>query len=502
MDRPTPVALASPAGRWLVAAAVLGSAVTMLTATVVNVALPAIGSQLGADTAELQWVLNGYLLAVASLILVGGALGDRYGHRRMFVVGTIAFALTSVGGALAPSVGWLIAARVTQGLAAALVTPESLALLETVLRREDRGKAIGAWSALGGIAGAVGPLLGGYLVDVGSWRWVFLLNVPVAVAAVWIALRHLPPAPGDDRGRLDLAGVATVLVGLGGLTFALIRGPAAGLGSPTVWGPLLVGVVALVLFVRIEATTDHPMMPLDLFRKGQFAAGNLVTFVVYTALGGVFFLLVVHLQTSLGLSAMAAGASLLPVTGVMLALSSAGGDFAQRRGARLPLTVGALTLAVAMVLMSRIGPGDSTWLSVLPAVTLFGLGLAATVAPVTATVLSAAPDHRAGAASGINNAVARTAQLLAVAVFPAIAGLSGDGLTDPEALAAGFPRALLAMAAVAALGAVLAWLTISPRPLAEIDAESGDHGMPDGGRSTRHCAVDGPPQRTRVGAGR
>lgn len=481
------VALDTPAGRWVLAAAVLGSAVAMITATVVNVALPAIGRSLEADTAELQWVLNGFLLSLAALILIGGALGDRYGHRRIFMIGAVSFALTSILCALAPTVEWLIAFRIVQGAAAALLMPESLAITESVFRRADRGRAIGLWAALGGIAAAVGPLLGGWLVDLGSWRAVFLLSVPPAVAVVWIAAVRVPEVRSHQEGRLDLAGAITAFVALGALTFALIQGPPLGFASGPVLASFAGGAVGLAAFLLLQARVANPMVPLDMFADRQFAAGNLVTFVVYASLGGVFFLFIVFLQVALGYSALAAGAALLPITLLMLALSSRAGDFAQTRGARSPLTVGPLLTAAGLLLMSRIAPGDGYWTGILPAMVVFGLGLAATVAPVTAAVLAAAPPGRAGTASGINNAVSRTAQLLAIAIFPAVAGLTGEALNEPAAMAAGFPVAALAMAGVAAAGAALAWLTISPRPLAESEE-------PEEAAATPHtCPVDATP---------
>lgn len=510
IQEPGFVTLESSAGRWVLAAAVTGSALSMITGTVVNVALPAIGESLRAGTAALQWVLNGYLLALASLILIGGALGDRFGHRRIFAIGAVSFAITSVLCALAPTVEWLIGLRIAQGVAAALLIPESLAIIETVFRPEDRGKAIGAWSALGGIAAAVGPLIGGLLVDAGSWRAVFLLNVPLAAAVVWIAATHVPETRPREAGRLDLAGAGAAFLALGALTFALIQGQPMGFDSAPVLGAAAGGAVALAGFLVLESRVSDPMMPLEMFADDQFAAGNLVTFVVYAALGGVFFLLVVFLQNGLGYSALEAGAALLPITALLLMLSSGAGDFAQSRGARIPLTAGPLLLAVGLVLMSTIRPGDAYVSGVLPSMLVFGLGLAATVAPVTATVLAAAKPGQAGAASGINNAISRTAQLVAVAVFPALAGLTGDDLARPETLAAGFPRAALAMAAVAALGGALAWITISPHPLAaahEAPGRTDQPGMPEEpdvpvepdvpmeSVFVRICPVDGTPLR-------
>lgn len=462
-----PLRLDRPAGRWVLATTVLASAVVFFTSTVVNVALPAIGAGLGAGTAALQWVLNGYLLALGSLILVGGSLADRYGRARLLVIGAAAFAVTSLLCGLAPSAGWLIAFRVLQGVAAAMLVPESLAILEASFRREDRGRAIGAWSALGGIAAAVGPVLGGWLIDVASWRWVFYAAIPLAVTVVALGLWKVPETRDPEARRLDAPGALAALAGLGALSWTLIQGPERGWGDPAVWGAGLLAVVVLALFLAVERRSHHPMMPLDLFADDQFRAANGVTFVVYSALGGVFFLLVVYLQNGLGYSALRAGLALLPVTALMLVLSPRAGDLAERRGARRPLTLGAVLLAGGMGLMAAIRPGDGYLAAVLPAVVVFGLGLSATVAPVTAAVLAAADPRRSGVASGINNAVARIAQLAAVAVVPWIAGLTGQEIHQREALAGGFPRAMLAMAGVALAGAALAWWTIDDRPLGE-----------------------------------
>ncbi|MDX1579723.1 MAG: DHA2 family efflux MFS transporter permease subunit, partial [Gemmatimonadota bacterium] len=480
------IRLSSTRGRWILAAAVLGSAVPMLTGTVVNVALPAIGEGLAAGTSELQWVLNGYLLAVASLILVGGSLGDRFGRRRIFVIGAVAFAATTLVCAVAPTVEWLVSFRVLQGVSAALLTPGSLSILEAVLHPDDRGRAIGAWSALGGIAAAVGPVLGGWLVDVGSWRWVFFLTLPPAAGVVFVALRCVPETRDPEQARLDFAGAGTAFLGLAGLTWALVVGPERGFTEPGVLGPGVVGALLLALFLVIEARSSEPMVPLRMFADRQFAAANAVTFVIYGALGGVFFLLVVHLQVALGYRAVTAGASMLPVTALMLLLSSAAGDWAQRRGARNPLTLGGVLIAGGMLLMARIDPGDGYVEAVLPAVVLFGLGLACTVAPVTSAALAAADPRRTGVASGINNAVSRTAQLIAVAVVPWIAGLQGGEINDAEAMARGFPVAMTTVAGVALAGALLAFLTVSDRPLG--DPERAE-------RSCRHCAIDATPLR-------
>jgi EmrB/QacA subfamily drug resistance transporter len=480
--------LDSRRGRWVLAAAVLGSAVAMLTGTVVNVALPAIGAGLDADTSDLQWVLNGYLLAVASLILVGGALGDRFGRRRVFVIGSIAFSLATLLCAVAPSIRALITFRVLQGIAAALLTPGSLSIIESVFHPADRGRAIGAWSALGGIAAAVGPVLGGWLVDIGSWRWVFYLNLPVAAAVVLVALRWVPETRDPGESRLDPLGAATALLGLAGLTWALITAPDRGVTSPGVLAAGTAGLLFLGAFITVEARNPDAMVPLRMFADSQFAAANAVTFVIYGALGGVFFLLVVYLQVALDFRAIVAGSALLPVTVIMLLLSSTAGDWAQRRGARNPLALGGLLIAAGMLLMARIAPGDGYLAGVVPAVVVFGLGLAFTVAPVTSAALAAADPRRTGVASGINNAVSRTAQLIAVAVVPWVAGLRGDDIGDAAAMAEGFPVAMRVVAGVAVAGAALAFLTLHDEPLARA-------GEVEEGPACMHCAVDGSPLR-------
>lgn len=481
------VRLDSPRGRWVLAAAVLGSSVAMLTGTVVNVALPALGSALDANTAQLQWVLNGYLLTLASLILIGGSLGDRFGHRRMFIIGTVWFTAASVLCAFAPDIRWLVIFRVVQGVGAALLMPESLAVIEAVFHPDDRGAAIGAWSGLGGVAAAIGPLAGGWLIDTTSWRAVFLLVVPLSVAVVLVGLTRIPPTATRDGEPIDIPGAAAAFAGLGLLTYGLVRGASIGFGDPAVLVGVVGGVAALLVFLIIEGRTRHPMMPLSIFESRQFAAGNAVTFVVYSALGGSFFMLVVYLQSALGYSALAAGASLLPITVIMLLLSARAGQLAQEHGPRVPLTVGPLTIAVGLWLMGRIGPGDAYWASTLPAVVVFGFGLAITVAPVTATVLSAAPKGREGVASGVNNAVSRVAQLVAVAVLPAVAGLAGGDLGDQAQLLRGFPRATVAMAVVAAFGGLLGWSLIRNES-SQPGADDRDARPP-----CRHCAVDGTP---------
>jgi EmrB/QacA subfamily drug resistance transporter len=444
-------------GRWVVAAAVLGSGVAFLDGTVVNAALPAIADDLHANLGDLQWVLTGYLLTLGSLLVLGGSLGDRYGRRKIFNIGLVAFAATSLVCAIAPDTGSLIAARCVQGVAAALVVPNSLAIVSASFATEDRGRAIGAWSGLGGIATALGPFLGGYLIDSVSWRWVFVINLPIAAAAVAIAKRHVPESRDEHAGaRLDVVGSALLTVGLAGVVYALIEGPGHDWsGRAVALG--VIGVVALAAFLMVEARKANPMVPLDIFRSQQFSGANAVTFAVYAALGTVTFLLVVHLQTDLGYSALEAGASLLPITACMLLLSARAGALAQRIGPRLPMTVGPLVVAVGMVLLGRVDPGTTYWETVFPAALVLGIGLSLTVAPLTATVLGAVEDSHAGIASAINNSVARIAGLLAVAVLPAAAGLTAAQGLD---LVDGFSRAMYIAAVLSAVGGVLAVLTI------------------------------------------
>ncbi len=480
----------SPQGRWVLAVAVLGSGVAFLEATVVNIALPEIGRDLGAGTGGLQWILNGYLLTLASLILLGGSLGDRYGRRRVFVLGVGVFTASSFLCALAPNAEMLVAARLLQGIGGALLTPGSLAMIEASFRPGDRARAIGAWSGLGGVAAALGPLLGGYLVEAVSWRAIFLINIPIGILVIAMATRHVPETRDPTTsGHLDFIGATLAALGLGGTTYALIEGPGQGV-SPLILVAAIGGVVALVAFVFAERRSANPMMPLTMFLSRQFSAANVVTFVVYAALGGFFFLFVAFLQISLDYSPVAAGAASLPLTGLLLLFSARSGALAQRIGARIPLTVGPLVIAVGLVLMSRIEPGDSYVGSILPAIIVFGLGLTLVVAPVTATVLAAADMRHAGIASGINNAVSRVASLLAVAVLPLVAGLTGDSFYDPVAMADGFRVAMLTCAALAAAGGVLAWLTISSDVL---EAEPEEKGEQAPASTPYSCPVSGAP---------
>jgi EmrB/QacA subfamily drug resistance transporter len=447
------LALDSAQGRWTLLATVAGSGMAFLDSTVVTVALPRIGTDLGAGLGGLQWVLNGYLVALSALILLGGSLGDRFGRRRAFTAGVVVFTAASAACAAAPSVGVLVGARVVQGVGGALLTPGSLAILEASFRRDDRARAIGAWSGLTGVAAAVGPFLGGWLVDAGSWRWIFLINLPIAAAVIAVSTRHVPESsdPHSPR-RVDVPGALAVALGLGAASWGLIAAGDRGWGAPAVWGSLVAGAAGLAVFVVIELRGSDPMVPLGIFTVRQFTAANLVTVTVYAALGGVFFLLVLQLQQVLGYSALEAGAASLPITFVMLALSSRSGALAHRIGPRLQMSAGPLILAAGVLLVARIDAGDSYLTAVLPAVLVMGLGLAATVAPLTATALGALDDRHAGIASGVNTTVARAAQLAAVAALPVLAGITGDAYRDPAVFSDGFRTAMLVTAALAVVG--------------------------------------------------
>lgn len=464
--------LSSTAGRWVVVATALGSGMAFLDGSVVNVALPAMRRDLGGGIVMQQWVLDGYLLTLSALLLLGGALGDRYGRRRVFVIGLVGFTVASLGCGLAPSSGALVAARAVQGVAGALLVPGSLALIDASITSEDRGRAVGAWAGLAGVSSAVGPFVGGWLVDASSWRWVFLINLPIAVAAVAVTTRFVPESHRDDGGRLDLIGAALVTVGLAGVVFALIEVPAHGWSTLSATAAV-VGGSALLVLPAVESRQASPMVPMEAFRSRQFVGVNLTTLAVYAALGGALFLLTLQLQQSLGYSALEAGAALLPVTVIMLLLSPRMGALSERSGPRLPMTIGPLLAGGGLALMARIDPGVSYVPTVLPAVVVFGLGLSITVAPLTATVLASVPDSQAGIASGTNNAVARIAGLLAVAMLPAIAGIGQRA----GSLRAGFDRSMVVAAAICAAGGVIAALTISrSRPVRRHVQPGVNHG--------------------------
>jgi EmrB/QacA subfamily drug resistance transporter len=449
----------------VIAATVLGSSMAFLDATVVNVALPTIGRDLHTSLAGLQWTVTAYTLTLAGLILLGGALGDRFGRRRIFVIGVIWFALASALCGLAPGIGVLIAARTLQGVGGALLTPGSLAIIQATFAPDDRPRAIGAWSGLGGVAGAVGPFVGGWIIGSVGWRWIFLLNLPLAVVVIAVTARHVPETRDPtSHGRFDWAGAILAALALTGITDALIEAPAHGLArSALAGGAGILAGIGFVVLERHRGRAEHgvpPMLPLDIFASRQFNAVNLVTFVIYGALGGTLFLLVLQLQVVSGYSPMAAGVSLLPLTVLMLALSARAGALAQRVGPRWLMTAGCALCAAGLLLAVRIGPNASYVADVLPTVILFGLGLSAVVAPLTATVLASADVRHAGVASGVNNAVARAAGLLAVAGLPLAVGLTGDAYEDPAMMNSGFRMAMVLCAGLLAVAAVLSALTI------------------------------------------
>ncbi|MEV5314530.1 MFS transporter [Streptomyces sp. NPDC052610] len=473
------VRLASPQGKWVLFTTVLGSSMAMLDSTVVNVALPRIGTDLDADLAVLQWTVNAYMVTLAGLILLGGALGDRYGRRRIFVLGVAWFAVASLLCGLAPNAGVLVAARALQGVGGALLTPGSLALIQASIHPDDRGRAVGLWSGFGGIGAAVGPFLGGWLVDGPGWRWVFLINVPLALLCVPVALRHVPESASGSRGRFDVLGAVLGALALALVTYALIEARA---GTPAVAVTGVLGVLAAVAFVVVERRRPDPMMPPDIFASRQFTAVNLVTLCVYAAFGGFFFLVVIQLQVVSGYSALGAGTALLPTTVLMLLFSARSGELGELTGPRFPLTVGPLLCAAGMLLMLRVGPDASYVVDVLPALLVLGLGMVTLVAPLTATVLGSVDTARAGLASGINNAAARAAGLVAVAALPLLAGMGPEAYRSASAFDAAFGRAMLWCAGVLVVGAVLAFATVR-RP-----APGCRHPQ-----CRTHCGVTAPP---------
>lgn len=455
------LAFRSAAGRRVLVATILGSALASIDTTVVTIALPAIGTDLEASFAGLQWTVTGYTLTLAALILLAGAAGDRFGRRRVFLIGVAWFTIASLLCAVAPSIGLLIAARILQGCGAALITPASLAILEAAFRPEDRAAAVATWAGFAGVAGALAPFVGGWLLDVGSWRWVFVVNVPLAILVVTLALSQIPESRDDDApGRLDWAGAAGTVVVLGSLTYAVIEAGRSG-WSVTVVVSLGIAVASVCLLVAVERTVPDPVLPLGLFRVRQFAAANAVTFLAYGAISVYFLLLTLQLQVVAGWTPLAAGLSTIPVVVLTLALSRASGELAQRIGPRIPMTLGPVLLAAGTLLALRVGE-DAVYVSdVLPGVVVFGLGLATMVAPLTTTALGSVSASHAGVASGVNNAVARTASLLAVAAIPVLAGLTGDAFKDPARFDHGFHTSLVVCSGLFVVAALTSAATVS-----------------------------------------
>jgi EmrB/QacA subfamily drug resistance transporter len=493
------IRLKQPAGRWVILATVLGSSMAMLDGTVVNVALPTIGRQLHTSLGGLQWTVNAYTLTLAGLILLGGSLGDRNGRRRVFLTGVVWFALASALCGVAPNIGVLIAARALQGIGGALLTPGSLAIIQASFAEDDRPRAVGAWSGLGGVAGAAGPLLGGWIVSTVGWRWVFLLNLPLAAVVVAVTSRHVPETRDPSaHGRFDIAGAVLAAAALAGISYALIEAPGRGAG-PQVTVAAVAGVAAFVAFLATERHRGRaerrtpPMLPLDVFASRQFTVVNIVTFVVYAAFGALFFLLVLELQVAAGFSPLRAGLALLPSTLLMLALSARAGVLAQRVGPRWLMAGGTLICAGGLLLMTRIGPHASYWADVFPAVCVFGFGLSMTVAPLTATVLASADPRHAGMASGVNNAVARSAGLLAVAGLPPAVGLAIGGHHSAAAFTSGFRTAMVICACLLVAGSVLSAFFVDNNVLKPTQAEPTR--QPE---SCINCPVGAPPLETRL----
>jgi EmrB/QacA subfamily drug resistance transporter len=463
----TVLKLHSAAGRWVVAGSVLGSGAVFLESSVVNVALPAIARDFHVGVVGLQWVINGYLLTLSALMLLGGALGDRFGRARVFAIGCVAFAIASGGCALAPSLFALVALRVVQGAAGALLVPNSLAMLDMAFEGEERGAAIGQWAAWSAVSTAAGPFAGGWLVDALSWRWVFSAVILFALVASVIVTRHIASdkLPDSRKGsaasrRIDYLGAALGTLALAGIVGALMSGPAIGFTDWRVLGAGIGGVVFMGAFILVERRVAKPILPLSIFRSQQFSGVNATTFLVYGALSSLFFLLMPQLQGNLHYSALRAGAALTPANVIMLVLSPITGRMSARIGPRILMTVGAFVAAGGMLLFARVHEGATYLTTILPATIVFGIGLSILVAPLTSAVLSAVKESDTGIASGINNAVARLAGLIATAALPLAAGIGGSAKLEGAAFSAGYVRAMFISAGLCAAGALVALVTV------------------------------------------
>jgi EmrB/QacA subfamily drug resistance transporter len=434
--------------RMVLVAAILGTTVVTLDSTVVNVALPAIEEDLGGGLAGQQWTSNAYLLTLSSLLLVAGSLGDLFGARRVFAIGVAGFGVTSVFCALAPTVELLVLARALQGVFGALLTPSALAVIVANFAPDERGRAVGAWTAWGGIGTILGPLIGGQLVDSASWRWIFAINVPVVLVTLFLVLRVVPEGEGRAAdAKVDVIGATLCALGLGGITYGLISQPLHGWADPGVAVPLIAGAILFASFVVWEARSAHPMLPLGLFRRRNFAVGNIETFSMYAGLGLLFFFLVLFLQQVAGYSALEAGTTTIPVTLVMFAASTRFGALADRHGPRFFMGVGPLVAAVGLASFLRVDANVDYVSDLLPGLLVFSVGLAMTVAPLTATVLADADEHNAGIASGVNNAIARAASLIAIAGVGAVVAASfGSALREELGAQAERPEVATAIA--------------------------------------------------------
>ncbi len=453
-------------------AAILGSAIATIDGTVVNVALPAIESDLGGGLSGQQWVSNAYLLTLGSLILIGGSLGDIYGERRIFALGTAAFGVASIACAASTTIEVLIAARALQGVAAALLIPSSLAVIVAAFPPDQRGNAIGAWTAWGAIAALIGPLAGGLVVDQLSWRWIFALNVPLVAVTLVLILAAVPKTAPVAGRRVDFVGAALCAIGLGGVVFALIEQPHFGWSSPVILVPLVGGIVSFASFLAYERRASHPMLKLELFSRRNFAVGNLETLTMYAGLAILFFYLVIFLQQVAGYSALESGFATLPVTVVMFVLSRRFGALADRYGPRFFMGAGPLVAAAGLLVLLRTGTDTSYVGDVLPALLVFAVGLSMTVAPLTAAVLADADETDAGIASAVNNAVARVAGLVGIALVGVVIArqLPGDTFAANEGSVRAFHQAVLICAGLVAAGGVAGAIGIT-NPRRALDAE-------------------------------
>ncbi|HEV7684796.1 MAG TPA: MFS transporter [Pyrinomonadaceae bacterium] len=499
---------AAASGPWILAATILGSSMAFIDGTVVNVALPALQKNLNATVVDVQWVIEAYALFLAALLLVGGSLGDHFGRRRIYTIGVGLFALASAWCGLAPNINQLILARAAQGVGGALLVPGSLAIISASFSADKRGKAIGTWSGFTAITAAIGPVLGGWLIDHVSWRAVFFINVPLALVVIALVFLHVPESRDEDSHGLDWLGAILATFALGGIVYGLIESSRLGFRNPTILLALGGGLVAAIVFVIVEARVPNPMLPLKLFKSTNFSGANLLTLFLYTALSGALFFLPLNLIQVQGYSATGAGAVLLPFIAIMFLLSRWSGGLIKRRGAKLPLVIGPLVAATGLAALALPGANAGAyWITFFPAVIVLGLGMAISVAPLTTTVMNSVPENRAGVASGINNAVSRTAGLMAVAVLGIVMlqafnsrldrHLSGRGLPADvvtaldqertklaaakipdnvapaqqqelkqaidEAFVAGFRRVTLVCAALALLSSMSAWWLIAGR---------------------------------------